>query len=175
MTKKKNRLVFAIVVCMLVLGALACVFPAEVTIERGLIPSAIDEGYATLDLAKAGCDCETSVVTGKFKYTDGQGAALVHFNGKIDHILNPGCEIPENTNLWATGTYNPGQGIFNVGLFGSDDENYDAEKCAGCDLCWRLWLVGGDFDGYQNWACRLENEDALTYVEHPADSACGSD
>jgi hypothetical protein len=175
MTKKKSWFVFAMVVCLLILGALACVFPTEVVIDGGLFPSAIDEGYAKLDVAKAGCDCETSVVTGRVKYTDGRGPDKVHFTGKVDHILNPGCEIPEDTNLWATGTYNPGKGTFNIGLFGPNHADYDVEKCADCELCWRLWLVGGKFDGYQNWACGLENEDALTYVEHPPDSACGSD
>ena len=38
--------------------------PAEVAIDDGPVPSAIDEGYATLNLTKAGCDCETSVVAG---------------------------------------------------------------------------------------------------------------
>lgn len=176
MTKKKSWLILGMMICILVIGALACVFPAEVTIEDGLIPSAIDDGNATLNLAKAGCDCDTSAVSGKFKYTDGQGPDKVHFTGKIDHTLNPGCTIPDDTNLWATGTYNPGKGTFNVGLFGPDHPNYDEVKCAGCNLCWQLWLVGGEFDGYQNWACDLINHnEALTVVEHPSDSACASE
>ena len=174
MTKKKIWLVFGMVVGILVLGALACVFPAEVAIDDGLLLSAVDDGFATLNLTRAGCDCETSVVSGKLKYTDGKGPDKVHFTGKIDHTLDPGCEIPEDTNLWATGIYNPGKGVFNIGLFGPEHADYDVEKCDGCDLCWRLWLVGGEFDGYQNWTCALENEDALTYTEHPPDSACGT-
>ena len=172
MLEKNPWVAFVMMVALLILVALACVFPAEVTIEEGLVPSAIDDGYATLNLAKAGCNCETSEADGKFKYTDGQGLDKVHFTGQIDYTLDSGCQIPQTTNLWATGTYEPGQGIFNVGLFGPDNANYDVEKCAGCDHCWRLWLVGGKFDGYQNWACGLENEDALTYLEHPVGSGC---
>ena len=112
MTKKRSWLVFVMAVCILVLSALACVFPAEATIDGGMVPSAIDEGYATLNLTKAGCDCETNMVSGKLMYTDGKGRDKVHIIGKIDHTLDPGCEIPEDTNLWATGTYNPGKGTF---------------------------------------------------------------
>ena len=171
MTKQKTWLVLGMIVGLLVFASLACVFPAEVTIDDGLILSAIDNGYATLNLAKAGCDCDTSVVNGKLTYTDGQGPNKVHFTGKIDHTLDPGCEIPE-TNLWATGTYNPGQGTFFIGTFDATHPDFDVDKCADCDDCWRLWLEGGKFDSYQNWACTLENEDATTIGDHPPDSAC---
>ena len=175
-TMSKNRpwFLFLVAVCLLILAALACTFPAVVAIEEGLVPSAVDDGYATLDVSKAGCDCDTSIVSGKLKYTDGQGPNKVHFTGKIEHTLEPGCQVSEATNLWATGTYNPGPGIFSIGLYGPADPAYDTNKCGGCDPCWRLWLDGGEFDGYENWACTLENEDALTYEEHPPDSACAT-
>jgi hypothetical protein len=88
MAKKKCWLVCLGVVCTLVVAALACVFPATVAINGGLVPSAIDDGYAIVDLTKAGCDCDTSVETGKLKYTDGQGADMVHFTGKIDWLMS---------------------------------------------------------------------------------------
>jgi hypothetical protein len=179
MAKKKCWLVCLGVVCTLVVAALACVFPATVAINGGLVPSAIDDGYAIVDLTKAGCDCDTSVETGKLKYTDGQGADMVHFTGKIDYTLDPGCQIP-GTNVWATGTYFPpdgtSQGTFYVGLFGDTYEGFDPVKCAECpSACWRLWLVGGQFDGYQNWACGLVNEEALTYTDHLPGSPCASE
>ena len=172
MTKKSPWFAILLVVFTFVLVSLACVFPAEVTIEGGLIPSAIDDGYAKLDLKKAGCDCETSKVSGKLKYTDGVNPYKVDITGTIDHTLDQYCVVPEDTNLWATGTYQPGSGTFNIGLFGPDDENYDEVKCAECGSCWRLWLVGGEFDGYQNWVCELENPGAGTSKDHPSDSAC---
>lgn len=179
MTTRKPWSIVLFAVLVLILAGLACAFPAEVKIDDGLIPSAIDGGYAVLDVKDAGCDCETHHVSGKLKYTDGQGPERVHFTGKVDHLLDPGCRIPAETNLWATGTYKPDRspdiGTFSVGLFDDQSPDYDAEKCADCQLCWRIWLEGGIFDGYQNWACTLVNEDALTWVDHPPDSSCGPD
>jgi hypothetical protein len=175
MTKKKVWLIFVMVGCTLVSGAIACGFPAKLGIEDGKVLSALGDGYATLNLTNAGCDCETGLVTGKLEYTDGQGPDKVLFTAKIDHELGSGCLPEDNTKAWTSGTYTyqGKKGIFHVGLFGPDDMNYDEDNCAGCELCWRLWLVGGKHDGYQNWACTLEYEDdALTYELHPAGSGC---
>ena len=93
MTKQKSWFTFGMVVCILVIGALACVFPAEVAIKRGVIPSASGEGKAILHVKNAGCDCETSVVSGMIQYKDGRDPNMVYFTGNIEHTLNPGESV----------------------------------------------------------------------------------
>jgi hypothetical protein len=194
MKKKKTWLVFGMVVCIFVVGALACVFPAKLTITDGLLPSSDGKGSATLNTKNVGCDCESDHVSGELTYHEFKknGKISVAFSGIIDHNTEPGCVVPEDPNLWATGTYVPdnAQGTFSIALFGKNDPIYKNSEiaqtncdacqnaCSGTNIegcCWRLWLEGGAYDGYENWACKLENEeDSFTYEEHPPDSDCGS-
>ena len=156
MTKKNLWLVIALAICLVGLVQLACKVPYMVH-GGGTVTSATGTGKAYISL-NGGCDDDTGEVKGLLVY--GDGPARVGFRGDIDFTTDPICEFPEPEEWLATGPYSPNgngePGVFWLGLFGPDHDNYpDDERCAACESCWRLWLEGGVFHGYENWACDL--------------------
>lgn len=157
MTKKKFWLIFAGVICIVGLAQLACNVPFMINVG-GTITSATGTRKAEISL-HGGCDYSTGEVSGFLVYVD--MPAGVRFRADIDFPTDEICVYPEPEEWLATGPYTPlgpgDSGVFWLGLFGTDHPSYpDDERCANCGSCWRLWLEGGTFDGYENWACDLE-------------------